>query len=322
MLTFQENVSLAPFTTFRIGGPARYFVSVENLEELKVALKKAMESSWPIFILAGGSNLIISSAGFAGLVIHIQMVSCGVEEQHIISGAGTQMATVVDASIEAGLAGLEWAGGLPGTLGGAIRGNAGAFGGEIKDVVEAVSSVDYQSGELINRKNDECQFSYRGSIFKQNAHEVIVSASLILKPGNKEHLRQIANDHIHYRQHRHPLELPNAGSIFKNTPVEKIPAHILPQFKEVIKDDPFPVVPTAKIIADSGCAGLTIGGSQVSTRHTNYIVNLGTGTGEEILQLINAVKARVRDKFGIELEVEPELVGFGPVDHAAAAVLK
>lgn len=310
MIHIQENVALAPYTTFHVGGPARRFVTVKNLEELQEAIDQANEFGWPIFVLAGGSNLIISSAGFDGLVIHAQLISHGLDGQKLMSGAATSMAALVDASIEAGLAGLEWAGGLPGTIGGAIRGNAGAFAGEIKDVAEHVTSVDTRSGKVITRSNEQCQFSYRDSIFKKNGHEVIVSASLGLKPGDKEELRKIADEHIQYRQDRHPLEHPNAGSIFKNTPVEKIPAEHLPQFQAVVKNDPFPVVPTAKIIADAGLAGLSVGDIQVSTKHTNYMVNLGSGTGEQIVALIREVKSRIKTKFNIELEVEPELVGF------------
>lgn len=310
MITIQENVALAPFTTFKVGGLARYFVTVRSVEELQEALQQARQQEWPIFILAGGSNLIISSVGFAGLVIHVQIVSHAVENNHLTSGAATLMSTLVDESITAGLAGLEWAGGLPGTFGGAIRGNAGAFGGEMKDVVETVTTVNHHTGELRQWTNADCQFEYRGSIIKREPHEVIIEATLSLEPGNKEQLRATADDHIRYRQEKHPLEFPNAGSVFKNTPVESVPPSALPQFEPFIKTDPFPVVPTAKIIAEAGLAGLKVGNAEVSTKHTNYIVNRGQATGEEIIELIKQVKQKVEEKFGITLEVEPELVGF------------
>lgn len=310
MLNIQENVILAPYTTFKIGGPARYFVTVTTVEELQAALVMAKEKSWPIFVLAGGSNLIISSAGFNGLVIQVAIVSHQIMGTKLTAGAATMMSTLVDETVAAGLAGIEWAGGLPGTFGGAIRGNAGAFGGEIKDSIDSVTTVNHHTGEQKNWSNSECQFEYRGSLFKRAPHEVIIAAALTLQPGNPTELRQIADSRIQYRQEKHPMEYPNAGSIFKNTPVENVPAETLPQFQDSIKTDPFPVVPTAKIIADAGLAGLQVGQIQVSTKHTNYIVNLGGGTGEEIVQLIEKVKAAVHDKFGIELDVEPELVGF------------
>lgn len=310
MLKIQENIILAPFTTFKIGGPARYFVKVETVEELQEALVTAREKEWPIFVLAGGSNLIISSQGFAGLVIQIVIESHQIDGHKITAGAATMMSTLVDETVAAGLAGLEWAGGLPGTFGGAIRGNAGAFGGEMKDNIESVTTVNHHSGELTNWTNADCQFEYRGSVFKSQPHEVIIEATLALAPGDSHALRETADSRIQYRQEKHPLEYPNSGSIFKNTPVEKVPAEILPHFQDSIKTDPFPVVPTAKIIADAQLSGLQVGQVQVSTKHTNYIVNLGGGTGEEIVELIEKVRAAVREKFGIELEVEPELVGF------------
>jgi len=310
MIRIEENVVLAPYTSFRVGGQARYFVAVTSTEELQEALTQAKAADWPVFILAAGSNVIVSSLGFDGLVIQVKIAGYSTEGNIITSGAAELMSTLVDASIGQGLAGLEWAGGLPGTFGGAIRGNAGAFGGEIKDSIATVTSVHQDSHEITTRHNNECQFGYRESIFKTKPNEIIISATVQLKSGDKEELRKIADDHISYRQTHHPLEYPNSGSIFKNTPVEKVPADILPQFKDVIKTDPFPVVPTAKIIADAGLSGTQIGQAQVSTKHTNYIVNLGGATGEDIVGLINKVKEVVQTKFGITLEVEPELLGF------------
>lgn len=310
MQNLQENVPLAPYTTFNIGGPARYFVTVATIEELEEAIATAHTNGWPIFVLAGGSNLIISTQGFNGLVIKIAIGDHQSSGNELSAGAATPMSTLVDASITRGLGGIEWAGGLPGTFGGAIRGNAGAFGGEIKDSIESVTTINSQTGEQKTWTNVECQFGYRDSIFKRNPQEIIVSASLTLKPGDANELRQIADSRIQYRQEKHPLEYPNAGSVFKNTPVEAVPVAVLPTFQDSIKTDPFPVVPTAKIIADAGLAGTQVGKVQVSTKHTNYIVNLGNGTGEEIVELIEKVKFVVMEKFGITLEVEPELVGF------------
>lgn len=305
----EENVPLAPHTTFKVGGSARYFAKVTTRRALIELLAFAKEQKWPVFILAGGSNLIVSSTGFAGLVIHLDIRSHAIEGNVLCSGASTTMKQLVDASIEAGLAGLEWAGGLPGTLGGAIRGNAGAFGGEMKDVVQSVTAIDITTGRETTRLAKDCAFEYRGSLFKHHP-EIIVSATIVLRPGQKAELRAAADGHIRYRQEKHPMDLANAGSVFKNTPVEKIPAKTLPHFEGSIKTDPFPVVPTAKIIADAGLQGLRVGDAQVSEKHTNYIVNLGNATGEEIVELIGQVKAAVKKKFGIMLEIEPELVGF------------
>lgn len=310
MIKVDQLVSLAPLTTFKVGGPAKYFTKVKNVEELKEALALAKEKSWPIFILAGGSNLIISSRGFMGLVIQVDIKLLKIRGAELTAGAANTMEELVDVSIDSELAGLEWAGGLPGTFGGAIRGNAGAFGGEIKDSIVSVTSIHHHSGKLIIRKNKDCDFIYRGSIFKHQPHEVIIEATVNLKHGNKVELRKIADEHIAYRHEKHPMEFPNSGSIFKNTPVEIIPEDILEIFEQSIKNDPFPVVPTAKIIAVAELAGLKVGGAQISTKHTNYIINTGGATGEDIRDLINLVKQKIFDMYGIELEVEPELVGF------------
>lgn len=310
MIKISNNVSLAPYTTFKVGGPARRFVAVKSLTELHEALVRARHQHWPIFVLAGGSNLIVANSGFPGLVVLVQFGGIKIIAQKIIAGAATPMKVLVDASIAKGLAGLEWAGGLPGSFGGAIRGNAGAFGGEIKDTIDRVTSVNRHTGSIKHWNQTDCQFEYRGSLFKRQPDEIIIIATLQLRPGEQRQLRQTADSHISYRQQKHPLEYPNAGSIFKNTPVKKIPAPILKQWQDVIKVDPFPVVPTAKIIADAGLKGLRVGDAQLSEKHTNYVVNLGAATGEDIVAVIKKIQTVVQEKFGIELEIEPELVGF------------
>ena len=309
-LQVQENIILAEHTTFKFGGPARYFVAADSVEQVREALAWAKQRQLPIFILADGSNMIVSSRGFAGLVIRIRVDFITRNDQTIEAGAATSMERLVNESVANGLAGLEWAGGLPGSFGGAIRGNAGAFSGEIKDSITEVTSLVLETGELQVRSNQQCQFIYRGSIFKQKGDEVIISAKLGFRSGDPKELRAIADDHITYRAQRHPIEYPNSGSIFKNTPVEKVPPDQLDQWQGVIKNDPFPVVPTAKIIADAGLAGLSVGAAQLSTKHTNYIINTGNATGEEVMGLIEKIKTAVFQKYGIELEVEPELLGF------------
>lgn len=308
-MEIQENIPLAPYTTLKLGGDARFFCLVRTQAELKEALAYTNKQHLKIFILAGGSNLIVSDNGFDGLVIKIEIDGYRFEDEKLISGPSTLMETLVDESAKRGLAGLEWAGGLPGTFGGAIRGNAGAFQGEIKDSIISVKSVDY-AVNIIERSNGECKFEYRGSIFKQKPDEIIIEGTLQLKIGDKDKLIAIANDHRQYRKQKHPLEFPNAGSIFKNTAVEKVPPEILPQFQNVIKTDPFPVVPTAKIIADAGLAGEQIGNVQISTKHTNYMVNLGSAKANDLVDLIKKARQVVKQKFNIDLEVEPQLVGF------------
>jgi UDP-N-acetylmuramate dehydrogenase len=232
-----------------------------------------------------------------------------IDGQKATVGAAVMMNDLVTQLNQAGLAGMEWAGGLPGTFGGAVRGNAGCFGGEMKDSILSVESVNKNTGEITKRNNKECEFIYRGSYFKSHQDEIIVSAELELTTASPVDLEKISDDHRMFRKARHPQK-PSAGSVFKNTPVEKVPAQFMADFKNFVKTDPFPIVPTGKIIADTGLVGASVGDAQVSSQHANMIINNNHATGEDIFELIQKIKLAVREKYGIELEVEPELVGF------------
>ncbi len=303
----EKKFPLASLSGYKTGGPADYFVSATNLNEIKSALTWAKEHNQQIFILGGGTNILFPDEGYRGLVIKIDNKDFCLEDDNLYVGAGAMMPDLVKSSIERCWGGLEWAGGLPGTLGGAIRGNAGCFGGEIKDNVESVTVVNYQ-GELVKFNNQECKFAYRYSRFKVEPW-IVVEAVLNLKENsNKEELARIAQDHINYRQERQPLEWPNCGSVFKNFPVAKAPAEVVEKFKDIIKTDPFPVIPTAALIHEAGLKGHTVGGAQVSEKHPNFIINLGGATSADILNLLGFVKEKIRESFGVDLEVEIELV--------------
>jgi len=300
----KQNIILAKYTTYKIGGPADYFVSVKNYEELKKALQFAEDNSLPIFILAGGSNVLFSDNGFRGLVIKIDNKELNVNGNEITAEAGILMNNLVSQSIENSLAGLEWAGGLPGTVGGAIRGNAGCFGGEIKDIVKEVAVLTYE-GEIKLYKGEDCRFNYRDSIFKRN-NEIIISAVFKLWPGNKENLKATVFDHIKYRQVRYCL--PSCGSVFKNCPLEKVPQQVQEKFKEKIKNDPFPILPVGTIIDACGLIGKTIGGARITEEHANIIHNFNNAKAADVLDLINLVKEKVKQKFDINLEEEVQLI--------------
>jgi len=310
-LPIEGNVALAPLTTFKVGGSAKHFVRVSTKAELLSAVSLAKQNHWPIFILAGGSNLIVSDRGFDGLVINVMAANweLNIDQQLLTADACAPMAELVNKSIEAGLAGLEWAGGLPGSFGGAVRGNAGCYGSEMKDIVTSVTSINVDSGQEITRARNACQFEYRGSYYKYHP-EVIVSATVQLSPGDKTELRRIADEHIQHRQARQPLEFPNAGSVFKNIPLEQMPQEHLPLFADAIKDDPFPIVPTAKVIAVAGLKGLRVGDAQLSEKHSNYIVNLGHAKAADVVELIEKVKTEIKSRYQVDLDVEPQLVGF------------
>lgn len=305
----RKNVSLKDYGTYKIGGPAKYFFVAKSKNELIRALKTAKKFKMPFFILSGGSNILFSDKGFLGLVIKIENGEAVISRNNLISaGAGAELSKLVWLSAGKSLKGLEWAGGLPGTLGGAIRGNAGAFGGEIKDVVLKVEALD-GNAHLREFSNKKCQFSYRSSIFKKKGW-VVVSATLKLERGNKKDIEKIARSRVNYRKERHPLEYPNIGSIFKNCPFSDFSGKHKKELLKIVKKDPFPVVPTAYLISECGLKNKRIGGAKISEKHPNFIVNLGNAKAKDVLKLIRIVKKKVKNKFKVNLETEAQLIGF------------
>ncbi len=301
--SIKKNILLKKHTTFKIGGPAEYFLITKEKKDLVKGIEIAKKLKLPVFVLGGGSNLLVSDNGFKGLVIKIQSAKWSLKLKNIVtSETGVEMKNLVDFSVKKGLAGLEWAGGLPGTLGGAVRGNAGAFGGEIKDSILQVEALD---NNLKFRKlsNKQCQFSYRSSIFKKK-NWVVLSATIKFKKGDKKIIQDIAKSHIQYRKEKHPLEYPNAGSVFKNVDFNEIPPKIQKLFLDKVKKDPFPIVPSAWFIIGAGLMGKKIGQAQISKKHSNYMVNLGGAKAKDVLKLIEFVKKAVKKKYGITLEQE------------------
>jgi UDP-N-acetylmuramate dehydrogenase len=310
----QRNVLLKNHTTFNIGGPAKYFLIAEKKEDIKNVLQVATQMKVSSFILGGGSNMLASDKGFDGLVIKIEnkepiILTAG---NMITAPAGVTLGSIVDFSIENSLQGLEWAGGLPGTFGGAIRGNAGAFGGEMKDSIFEVQALD-RNLKLKKLSNKQCAFSYRSSLFKQK-NWIVLSASVKLKKGDKKKLREMSDSHIAYRKEKHPLEYPNAGSIFKNVDVKDL----LPQwqkfFAEKIKQDPFPIIPSAWFIIGVGLTGKKIGKAQVSQKHSNYIINTSGAKAQDVVKLIAFIQSKVKKKYGIILEQEVQFLGSASLD--------
>ncbi|MDO8474030.1 MAG: UDP-N-acetylmuramate dehydrogenase [bacterium] len=302
----QKNVSLKKYTTFRIGGNAKYFFIARTIPLVIKAIKVARDLRTPFFILGGGSNLVVSDKGFSGLVVHIQTKKYRIEAGKFFCEAGVSMATLVKETGKRGLSGFEWAGGLPGSVGGAIRGNAGAFKGEIKDNILWVIALDKKGREKLFLRN-RCKFSYRSSLFKEKGL-VILSAAFSLKKGNKRAIQSIAADHIAYRKERHPLEYPNAGSVFKNCDLKKFSLALQKKLQPAVKIDPFPVVPTAYLNDQAGLKGVRQNAIQVSVKHPNCMVNLGKGKAKDVILLMQKVKKIIKKKFGVELEQEIEFV--------------
>jgi len=306
-LSVEQNVKLSDFSNYKTGGPAGYFAVVKNAADIKSALLFAQESNLKAFILAGGTNVLFPDEGFCGLVIKIGLDNFRVDGSRIIAGAGVLVSDLVKASIDKELTGLDWAGGLPGTIGGAVRGNAGCFGGEMKDIVESVKAIDF-NGELKTFSNKDCGFGYRHSRFKK---EKLVITEVVLnlrRDLSRQKIAEIVQSHIDYRRACQPLDYPNCGSVFKNVPVEKVTVGVAEKFKDVIKTDPFPVIPTAALIHEAGLKGYVIGGAKVSEKHPNFIINFDNAKSKDIADLISFVKKEIKLKFQIDLEPEVETV--------------
>lgn len=310
-------------SSYRIGGPARYFFEAPDLKGLKKALAEAEKTELPIFILGSGTNVLFSDRGFDGLIIKPLFADLKADGNMVTAGAGVLMSDLLNFAAENGLSGLEWAGGLPGTLGGAIRGNAGAFGGEIKDAAQSVVSLNITSSpfKLIKRNLDECGFEYRSSIFKKiGSAEIIISSVLKLAVGDRRAIKNSIEEKIRYRAERHPLEYPNIGSIFKNVPLTRISADIKRinadsirvnqrgsrrlSFTAPVKNDPFPVVSAAYLISEAGLKAVSLGGAMISPKHPNFIVNVLNASANDVKGLIGLARAKVRNKFQIYLEEE------------------
>jgi UDP-N-acetylmuramate dehydrogenase len=309
MLDIQKDVLLAKYTTFRIGGPAKYFVEVKTLEELKEALVYAKKNNLEFFILGGGSNLLVSDAGFPGLVIKNKLCCTKIEGETMEVDAGVFLAKVVRDSMENNLTGLEWASGIPGTFGGAVRGNAGAYGGEAKDVLESVKVLDTEKMEIKVCQKDECDFRYRHSMFKNSPKLIILSAILRLKKGNREESQKKAQEIIAARIAKLPQGAPSAGSFFINPVVHN--EKLIKEFEEEkgVKSKEGKL-PAGWLIEKVDLKGKKVGGAVVNDIQANYILNTGNATAEDVIILSSLVKQKVRVKFGVQLKEEVQFVGF------------
>lgn len=311
---FLTNVPLSEHTTYKIGGPAKFFAEAKEENELAEILKAYdthTAGSKKVFILGGGANVLFSDKGYDGLILKISFSKIElVGENTIRAGAGVKFADVVKFAANQKLSGLEWAAGIPGSLGGAVRGNAGAFGGEMKDIVVSVRSANMGTlGETIEHENDGGMFGYRTSIFKESAKdEVILSADIKLAPGKEEDIRKKMELNMEYRRERQPLEWPSAGSTFKNVDASKLAESQKKEWAANIKTDPMPVLPAVFLISEAGLKGKKIGGAQISEKHPNFFINTGKAKAEDVKGLIELTKEEVKRKFGIEMEEEIQIV--------------
>jgi len=309
-MQINENVTLASFTVFKIGGPARYFCEVKNKDEVAEAIRwagnKFAGRGAPFFILGAGSNVLISDEGFPGLVIKMNLqeikmapppaLPIGKEdrgkEKIIYAAAGVAMAKAVNFTIENGLSGFEWGVGIPGTIGGSVFGNAGCFGGEMKDIVE---SVEIFNGP--NLKNKDCKFSYRSSIFKKHPEWIILGVTLNLKKGNPAESRKKI---LEYSKERISESTQASG--------EKGAQEIGAECAGCIFKNPKPDLSAGFLIDTAGLKGKKIGGAMVSVKHGNFIINTGGATAKDVKELIECIKTEVQKKHGVILEEEIRLI--------------
>ena len=282
-----RNEPMKKHTTFRIGGPADYYLCPHSAKEIQKVVEICREEKLPYFILGNGSNLLVSDKGYRGAVIQLwkNVSDIGVEGCLIHAKAGASLAKIAAQALEEGLTGMEFAAGIPGTLGGAVVMNAGAYGGEMRDILKEVLVMD-QQGKIFTLEKKDLKLGYRTSAVKEKGY-IVLAAALELRPGNREEIKKLMEDLKQRRVEKQPLELPSAGSTFKRP------------------EGYF----AGKLIMDAGLRGFSIGGAQVSEKHCGFIVNTGGASASDVLALIREVQKKVRDKFGVELETEVKFLG-------------
>ena len=274
-------------TTFRVGGPAEVFVTVENKEQLEKIIKYLNLVERPYFILGNGSNLLVGDKGYRGVIIRLggEFNTLKTDGTLLTAGASVLLSAASRAAMENGLTGMEFASGIPGSIGGGVKMNAGAYDGEMRQIVESVQ-VMYKDGSILDLDNETMEFGYRNSVIKNRPY-VVLQVSLRLQPGNREEILARMNELAARRKEKQPLEFASAGSTFKRP------------------EGYF----AGKLIMDSGLRGARIGGAQISEKHCGFVINDGTATAADIAELIQEVSETVKEKFGVTLEPEVILLG-------------
>jgi len=289
----RENEPLAPHTTFGIGGPADLYLEVASREDLIFALQACAQAGVPRFMLGGGSNLLVSDLGVEGLVIKNTWAPLERDGDLVFAGSGVRVRTFTDLCLAAGLTGAEFMAGLPGSLGGALYGNAGAYGKAISDLLIGTTLLT-ADGDLVTRARADIEFSYRDSALKRSG-DTVVDLTLRLERGDPSASRALVEEYLEARRRKHPGgELGCAGSYFKNL------------------DPPEPGamrLPAGRLLEEAGAKAMRVGGAGVFEKHANMIVNLGGATAADVLTLAERMKAAVRERFGRELEEEVLFVG-------------
>lgn len=284
-----KNEPMSKHTSLKIGGNADYFVKIKSVEELKKVLELADENDVPVTIIGNGTNLLVKDGGIRGIVVKLNLNSFKIrktsKEILITAESGMTLATLSNIAQKEEIEGLEFLSGIPGTIGGAIRMNAGAYGSEMKDVVVKTRYMTYD-GKLKTLELDDHKFEYRNSIFSK-LDVIIIDTTLKLKKGSKQEIETKIKEYATARRNSQPLEYPNAGSTFKR--------------KEGII--------TAKLIDECGLKGFSIGDAEVSSKHAGFIINKGKATADDVLKLVEHVKKEIKNKYNLDLELEILVLG-------------
>ena len=296
------NAPLERYTRFEIGGPARMLANVSSVQALSETLQLAKNSGMPKAIIGGGTNLIADDEGFPGVVVRYVAKNIEIEGTHVRVEAGAMLQDLVDQTIDAGLKGLETMTGIPGWVGGAIYGNAGAYGHSIQECVESVRYFD--GSETHELRSNKVSFGYRNSIFKSFKDWVVLDAVLKLSPADPAELRATADGILKIRNEKYPPTMKCAGSIFKNLLLADLPPGVEVPAKVVREGK----VPSAYFLEAAGAKGLAIGGLRVADYHANLIYNESGGTARDLWHLIETLKVGVWEKFGVRLEEEVQSI--------------
>lgn len=308
----QKDFSLKELSTFKVGGKAEFFLEISNKEDLEDAFHWGKKNKKRVWILGGGSNLLINDKNIDGLVLKISNNEITVKGDRVECGAGSNLNKILFLSRANNLSGMEWAIGIPqATIGGAIRGNAGAFGDNISNIVEMVEVFNIKTGRFKMFSNKDCEFNYRYSIFKKDKKYIIWMVILKMVKSNFIDISKKIEKNLNFRRNKQP-KLPSAGSVFKNLKIEDIKEMSLKtacfiEEQGVIKSGK---VSAGFLIDQAGLKGKAIGGAKISLEHANFIVNTGNATAQDVCQLINMIKKRVEQRFGIKLEEEIQYFGF------------
>jgi UDP-N-acetylmuramate dehydrogenase len=286
-LEVEENTKLKNYTSFKVGGPAKLFLSPKKINAVQQLMPLVISSKLPYFILGKGSNLIVSDKGYRGIIIYTgELNSYNIRNNVIEAETGLELEKLADIALAESLSGLEFASGIPGSLGGALYMNAGAYNGEMKDIIKSAFLVNSQ-GEIIEKNNKDLKLDYRTSILQKKNNWFAVKVILALKIDAREKIKSKMDKLHKKRWNKQPMELPSAGSIFKRPP-----GHF-----------------TGVLIEKANLKGYQIGGAQVSEKHAGFIVNKGNATAKDIINLIEKIKKDVYENSGVQLEVEPRFLG-------------